>query len=112
MKEGNKMSEQLTFQETYKKYASTLTKYVPIVDRVHGPHHPEFHDVVTVFDTIKSKVTSSKGKVVILDNEFAQLKSITNDYEVPEDVCETYAAVYQMLEIINQSYDQQAGGFQ
>lgn len=106
------MSNQLTFQETFKKYSPTLSKYVPIVDRVHGQHHPEFHDVVTVFDQLKSKVTGTKRKDVNLDNEFAQLKSITNDYEVPEDVCETYAAVYQMLEIINQSYDQQAGGFQ
>lgn len=100
------MLEQLSFQESFKKYASTLTKYVPIVARVHGPHHPEFLDVVTVFDTIKSKVVDSKGKHINLDNEFAELRSITNDYEIPSDVCETFAAVYQMLKIINQSYQE------
>lgn len=100
------MSNQLNFQESFKKYAPTLTKYVPIVARVHGPHHPEFHEVVTVFETIKLKVVTSKGKPINLDNEFTELRSITNDYEIPSDVCETYAAVYQMLKIINQSYQE------
>jgi iron-sulfur cluster repair protein YtfE (RIC family) len=39
-----------------------------------------------------------------LNQEFAQLREITNNYTVPVDVCESYEAVYKMLSEIDKAY--------
>ena len=44
-----------TFQEAKQKNMKTLEQYVPIVARVHGGHHPEFHEVRKLFDAITGK---------------------------------------------------------
>lgn len=96
-----KKNEFLQDKETY---LDRLAMFVPIVDKVHGKHHPEFHDVRRVFETMKDKIEKED---FILDNEFKELKTITNNYEVPNDVCESYEAVYHMLENLNNAYNNQ-----
>lgn len=96
-----KKNEFLQDKETY---LDRLAMFVPIVDKVHGKHHPEFHDVRRVFETMKDKI---EKEYFILDNEFKELKTITNNYEVPNDVCESYEAVYHMLENLNNAYNNQ-----
>ena len=96
------MSEPLTFKQANKKYLKTLEQYVPVVARVHGEHHPEFHDVRAVFDEIKVKAASPV--IPDLSSEFARLRKITNNYEVPGDVCESYEAVYSMLAELDKAY--------
>jgi len=91
------MSELLTFKQARKRYLKTLEQYVPVVDRVHGEHHPEFHDVRALFDEINGKVKAAGTETPELTREFARLREITNNYEVPGDVCESYEAVYNML---------------
>lgn len=39
-----------------------------------------------------------------LDNEFKQLREITDNYTVPGDVCESYEAVYNMLSELDDAY--------
>ncbi|WP_197028446.1 hypothetical protein [Bacillus sp. EB01] len=39
-----------------------------------------------------------------LEAEFTQLRNITDNYMIPGDVCETYAAVYNMLSEAESSY--------
>lgn len=92
------------FLQAKDTYLERLTMFVPIVDKVHGKHHPEFHDVRRVFETMKDKIEKED---FILDNEFKELKIITNNYEVPNDVCESYEAVYHMLENLNNVYNNQ-----
>lgn len=92
------------FLQAKDTYLERLTMFVPIVDKVHGKHHPEFHDVRRVFETMKDKIEKED---FILDNEFKELKIITNNYEVPNDVCESYEAVYHMLENLNNAYNNQ-----
>jgi len=96
-----KKNEFLQDKETY---LDRLAMFVPIVDKVHGKHHLEFHDVRRVFETMKDKIEKED---FILDNEFKELKTITNNYEVPNDVCESYEAVYHMLENLNNAYNNQ-----
>lgn len=88
----------------YKVYFERLDMYVPVVSRVHGPHHPEFHDVRKVYEQLAAKVQNDE--VENLDDEFKQLRLISNNYLVPNDVCETYEAVYKMLEEIDTYYHQ------
>lgn len=46
-----------------------------------------------------------KGKVdADLKDKFARLRDITGNYSVPEDVCESYEAVYKMLEELDIAY--------
>ena len=82
----------------------TLKQYVPVVARVHGGNHPEFHEVQTLFNAIAEK-TKGKGSVMPdLKEEFARLRVITDQYTVPGDVCESYEAVYQMLAKLDEAY--------
>lgn len=92
------------FDERAKKHIPTLEKFVPVVDRVHGNHHPEFHYVRKLFDTIKEKVKEAKGEKPRLSEEFARLREITCNYTVPGDVCESYEAVYKMLSELDEAY--------
>lgn len=90
------------FELTYNKHIKQLQMFVPVVQKVHGKHHPEFYDVKKIFDEMTSKV--DKGHFD-LSKTFERLRETTNNYEVPSDVCETYEAVYQMLASLDQAFD-------
>ncbi len=98
------MSKQLTFNEVKGTHFKTLSQYVPIVDRVHGAHHPEFHKVRSLFEEINEKTKKAGTNKPELNEEFKNLREITNNYTVPGDVCESYEAVYNMLEEIDKAY--------
>lgn len=98
------MTNNLTFNEAKKKHFQTLKQYVPVVARVHGGHHPEFHEVRQLFDAIIEKTKEAGTNKPQLSDEFAKLRAITDNYSVPGDVCESYAAVYSMLAEIDQAY--------
>jgi regulator of cell morphogenesis and NO signaling len=98
------MSEQLSFKQTRRKHLKTLKLYVPVVARVHGEHHPEFHEVQALFDTINEKTKEAGKKIPNLDAEFARLREITDNYTIPGDTCESYEAVYSMLADIDKAY--------
>lgn len=38
-----------------------------------------------------------------LDQEFQQIREVTNQYNVPDDVCESYEAVYNILECLDRA---------
>jgi regulator of cell morphogenesis and NO signaling len=98
------MTNKLTFSEVKEKYLKMLRQYVPIVQRVHGGTHPEFHEVRTLFDAISGKIESTGSRKPELDVEFADLRAVTGNYTVPGDVCESYAAVYNMLAALDKAY--------
>ncbi|WP_286879145.1 iron-sulfur cluster repair di-iron protein, ric [Methanoculleus sp. UBA413] len=98
------MTDILTFNETMKKHLQTLKQYVPIVARVHGGNHPEFHEVRKLFDTIVKKTKEAGSNKPELNEEFARLREITDTYTVPGDVCESYEAVYSMLAELDRAY--------
>ena len=103
-KEGDKMSNQFTFNQAKEKNFKTLTQYVPIVARVHGGSHPEFHEVHKYFDAIIKKTSEAGEERPELNEEFARLRETTNNYTVPDDVCESYEAVYNMLSELDKAY--------
>ena len=92
------------FNEVREKLIPTLERFVPIVAKVHGKHHPEFHDVRKVFDTMIEKTRAAGAEKVELNDEFAKLREITDNYTVPGDVCESYEAVYNMLSELDEAY--------
>ncbi len=98
------MSNKLTFNMAREKHFKTLEQYVPIVERVHGGNHSEFHEVRKVFDTINKKIKETGLERPELNEEFTKLREITDNYTVPGDVCESYEAVYNMLAELDQAY--------
>jgi iron-sulfur cluster repair protein YtfE (RIC family) len=98
------MSKQLSFDKVSKRHFKTLEQYVPIVARVHGGSHPEFHEVHKLFDEINKKTREAGSEKPELNDEFSKLREITNNYTVPDDVCESYEAVYKMLAEIDKAY--------
>ena len=98
------MFEHVSFDQVRGSYLKTLEQYVPIVARVHGDNHPEFHEVRAVFDVLVGKLRNAGAEKPMLLEEFAKLREITHDYRVPQDVCETYEAVYQMLGELDSAY--------
>ena len=98
------MSDQLTFNQTKEMHLNTLKQYVPVVDRVHGGTHPEFHDVRRIYDDIHKKIEEAGLNRPELDEDFSKLREITNNYTVPADVCESYEAVFNMLADLDAAY--------
>ena len=92
------------FNEAKEKHFERLGQFTPIVDRVHGEAHPEFHDVKDLWDTIYEKTETAGSEKPELDEEFSKLRDVTNNYKVPSDVCESYEAVYNMLEEVDAAY--------
>lgn len=98
------MLKQSVFNEIRERHFKTLEQYVPVVARVHGGNHPEFHEVRKLFDTINKKTKEAESERPELNEEFAKLREITNNYTVPIDVCESYEAVYKMLAEADKAY--------
>ncbi len=47
---------------------------------------------------------TGRGKPDLVD-EFVKLRKITDNYTVPEDVCESYEAVYNLLAELDKAYE-------
>ena len=102
------MSEQtLTFKEVVEKYSSKLDLWTTAITRAHGENHPEAFGVRELYEVIDAKIKEAGMNHPNLDEEFAKLREITDNYNVPADVCETYAGVYQMLSEADQAYHAQ-----
>lgn len=91
------------FNEVKEKHFKKLELYVPVVARVHGDQHPEFHEVHELYKEIKEKIEAESERPELTD-EFEQLRKITDNYKVPEDTCESYEAVYNMLAELDVAY--------
>lgn len=89
------------FEQALNANFDKLEQYVPVVARVHGPSHPVFYEVRDVYNVMADKLKVDAN--VNLADEFKQLRNITNNYEVPSDVCETYEAVYNMLKQLDEA---------
>lgn len=99
------MSKKLDFNQVKETHLKTLAQYVPIVARVHGGNHPEFHEVREVYDELAKKLKDKGREKPDLVDEFAKLRKITNNYTVPDDVCESYEAVYNLLAELDKAYE-------
>lgn len=98
------MSKQLRFNKVKEDHLPKLEQFIPIVDRVHGDKHPEFHEVRRLYNVINEKIKAAGAEKPDLKEEFTSLRKITDNYTVPDDVCETYEAVYNILAEVNEAY--------
>lgn len=92
------------FQEVKEKNIKILEQYVPVVERVHGKEHPEFYDVHKLFNKINGKIKKTNLETLELEDEFKKIRKITDNYTVPNNTCESYEAVYNMLSELDEAY--------
>ena len=69
----------------------------PIGERVHGSHHPELTRVREITEELQH--TDETTHTMTL---FQELRTVTEDYKIPEDVCEAFEATYHALERADQ----------
>lgn len=93
----------LAFEEAKEKNMERLEQFTPIVLRVHGDNHPEMNEVNDLFNQLREKIKTA-DKHPDLEAEFHKLRDVTQNYEIPNDVCESYEAVYNMLEELDLAY--------
>ncbi|NLC65800.1 MAG: iron-sulfur cluster repair di-iron protein, ric [Clostridium sp.] len=98
----------MKFNELKEIYSKRLEQYVPVVARVHGESHPEFYEVQKVYNKLNEKIKSSELEDLSLEKEFKELRKITNNYDIPDDTCETYASVYNMLSELDNAFKSEA----
>ncbi|HHW84259.1 MAG TPA: iron-sulfur cluster repair di-iron protein, ric [Actinomycetales bacterium] len=68
------------------------TELAPLIERVHGPNHPELTRVRELTEQI-----AAAGPGGAVGSLFAELRSVTNDFVLPEDACEAYTGTYEAL---------------
>lgn len=93
-----------TFVEIVENDFDQLDLYTTAITRAHGKSHPEAFDVRHLFEDIQAKVKTKDIHATNLTEEFIELRKITKNYTIPDDVCETYASVYEMLSKTDQLY--------
>lgn len=99
------MSEKIaTFYKVFDNYFEKLDLFTTAITRAHGDNHPEVFEVRELFETINAKINEASTNKPNLDEDFAQLRHITDHYTVPGDVCETYEGVYNMLSEVDKAY--------
>ncbi|WP_311488248.1 iron-sulfur cluster repair di-iron protein, ric [uncultured Helcococcus sp.] len=83
------------YREKNKDLFEKLDFYLPTVKKVHGKDHEEIFEVDKMYNSIKENLDNSNHEK--LEDDFINLRKITNDYTIPQDTCETYEAVYKIL---------------
>ncbi len=93
-----------SFYDVVTKHVEKLELYTKAITKAHGESHPEAYEVRELFEAIRKKIKEAGTGKPDLDAEFERLRKVTDHYTVPQDVCETYAAVYHMLSEADQAY--------
>lgn len=81
-----------------------LNLYTTAITRAHGKSHPETFQVRNLFEALQRKLENIENEIPAIAVELNELRTVTNNYKIPEDVCETYAKTYQMLSTFDQLY--------
>ncbi len=75
------------------EHMSTALQLSPLIERVHGAHHPELTRVRELTQQLGGTSDDREKEEV-----FRELRIVTNSYTLPEDACEAYTATYNALE--------------
>ncbi|WP_022870083.1 hypothetical protein [Yaniella halotolerans] len=65
----------------------------PIIERVHGGHHPELARVREITQALHQSDNATNTPAL-----FQELRTVTDNYAIPNDVCEAFEATYHALE--------------
>lgn len=71
----------------------TAAQLAPLIERVHGAHHPELTRVREITQELQQPSNNATRKSAL----FTELRSVTDNYAIPNDVCGAFEATYQAL---------------
>lgn len=72
------------------RHLEKAAEFAPLIESVHGAHHPELTRVREITEELMAAPTDSRPL-------FEELRAVTDNYAIPNDVCETFEAVYRSL---------------
>lgn len=75
------------------RHIEKAAQLAPIIERVHGKHHPEITRVRQIIEKLQSSDSTTKTMTL-----FQELRTVTENYAIPKDVCEAFEATYRALE--------------
>lgn len=75
------------------QHISTAVQLTPVLERVHGAHHPELTRVNEL--TQQLATSTDTGEIARL---FQELRSVTKNFAIPGDACEAYQTAYRALQ--------------
>lgn len=80
-------------------HVSTALQLAPVIERVHGAHHPELTRVREL--THRLSQTSDTAETAALLRE---LRAVTNNFAIPHDACEAFTATYTSLKAADEAF--------
>ncbi|MBS3972153.1 MAG: iron-sulfur cluster repair di-iron protein, ric [Erysipelotrichia bacterium] len=92
------------FFDVFNTSIKRLRLIVPVVTRVHGEHHPELHEIKSLFLELDETTIKSLPNELELFHLFSQLRDVSHHYLVPDDACETYEEMLVMLKKLDLAY--------
>lgn len=75
------------------RHIEKAAQLAPIIERVHGEHHPELTRVREITEKLRRSNDATTAMTL-----FQELRSVTDNYGIPQDVCEAFEATYRALE--------------
>lgn len=74
-------------------HLSTALQLTPLIERVHGAHHPELTRVRELTEYLGCATNAD-----VKDDLFRELRDITDGYALPKGACEAFTVAYNALE--------------
>lgn len=71
----------------------------PVIERVHGSHHPELTRVRELTEAISRSADAATASEL-----FRQLRTVTDNYSVPGDGCEAFHETYASLQAADKEH--------
>ncbi|MBD3949042.1 iron-sulfur cluster repair di-iron protein, ric [Tuanshanicoccus lijuaniae] len=81
-------------KEFFEANDGLLDLYTQAITKAHGDKHPEVFEVRKIYKIIQDKIQEED---IDVSNEWVELRAITQDYAIPDDVCPTFTKTYQLL---------------
>jgi len=75
------------------RHIEKAAQLAPIVEHVHGGHHPELTRVREITQALHQSDNTENTPAL-----FQELRTVTDNYAIPDDVCEAFEATYHALE--------------
>lgn len=85
----------MTIKEYLTENQEKLDLYTTAITRAHGKNHPETFDVRDLYTELEPAILNEDSETVT--TIFGKLREVTSNYDIPNDVCETFEATYKML---------------
>lgn len=75
------------------QHLARAAQFAPLIERVHGAGHPELTRVREI-----TLALQQPGNDTATAELFEELRTLTQNYALPDDACEAFEATYQALE--------------